>query len=313
MNTDNFLKLYQKKPVIEYPNGVINSVPNPLISCLIITYQHANYIKECLESVLIQQTDFPFEIIIVEDESSDETRTICVEYAKKYPDRIRLFLNSRKNNISINGYPTGRFNMIYGVAMCRGKYIAFCEGDDYWTHPYKLQMQADILNQYKDIIACHHWHKYLINGAINNASTDGYYPYRIASVKEIFENKLRVKSRTIMFRNITDNNFFPDWFYKVAFGDVPLSMLLGQHGKFYFIDKPMAIYRITNKGVSTAGKSKMNTHEWKIKHLENWIKIWQYADEHYEKKYHKEASQTILYFLNEIRKNKEYLQMIKNG
>jgi hypothetical protein len=72
-----------------------------------------------------------------------------------------------------------------------------------------------------------------------------------------------------MVLNIIDNKFFPELFYKVAFGDVPSSILLGQHGDLNFFDEPMAVYRITGKGVSTAGTSESNIHEWRIKHLQN--------------------------------------------
>jgi hypothetical protein len=106
-----------------------------------------------------------------------------------------------------------------------------------------------------------------------------------------------------MLLNIIDDKFFPEWFDKVAFGDVPLSFLLGQHGDFYFIDEPMVVYRITEKGVSTAGKSESDIHEWRIKHFQNWIEIWNYANKHYNYKYNKEASETIQYFSNIIAKN----------
>ena len=107
----------------------------------------------------------------------------------------------------------------------------------------------DILEKYSNIVACHHWHEYKYENGIKGVGTPkhGYYPTTIASVKDIFANRLRVKSRTIMFRNIIGRVFFPDWFMKVAFGDVPLSFLLGQYGNFYFIDEPMAVYRKLNK------------------------------------------------------------------
>jgi len=109
----------------------------PLVSVSVATYQHAPYIRECLDSILNQETNFPFEIIIGEDESVDGTREICIEYAEKFPDKIRLFLRDREISHlkDENGKLIKRLNGIFtfGLMSSRGKYIALCEGDDYWT------------------------------------------------------------------------------------------------------------------------------------------------------------------------------------
>ena len=134
-------------------------INKPLVSVCIQTYQHAGFIAECLDSVLMQHTNFSFEIILGEDESKDDTRKICKEYAEKYPSKIKLFLRSRKDVIYINGKPSGRFNLIENLKSCQGKYIALCEGDDYWVEPLKLQKQVDLLEKNPQLIACHHWQK----------------------------------------------------------------------------------------------------------------------------------------------------------
>ena len=90
---EEFFKKYQKVPVVEYKNKVGK---DPLVSVSVIAYQHEKYIKKCLDGILMQKTDFSFEILIGEDDSSDDTRKICIEYAKEYPTMIRLFLHSRK-------------------------------------------------------------------------------------------------------------------------------------------------------------------------------------------------------------------------
>lgn len=122
----------------------------PLVSISIITYNQAEYISQAIEGALMQKTNFDYEILIGEDDSSDGTREICKKYAAKHPDKIRLFLNKRKNVIYVSGYPTGRRNMINNLKNARGKYIAFCEGDDYWTDSYKLQKQVDFLEANPD-------------------------------------------------------------------------------------------------------------------------------------------------------------------
>jgi glycosyltransferase involved in cell wall biosynthesis len=127
----------------------------PVVSVCIVTYKHAPYIRECIESALNQKTDFPYEICIGEDESPDSTREICQEYAEKYPEKIRLFLHSREDVIYSFGYPTGRFNFLQTIKNCRGKYIAYCEGDDYWQDLEKLQKQVSFMEQHSDYSMCH--------------------------------------------------------------------------------------------------------------------------------------------------------------
>lgn len=143
-----FIKNYQKKPVEERANQASS---HPKVSACVQTYQHAAYIAQCIESLLMQKTDFDIEILIGEDDSSDGTREICEQYADSWPEKIRLFLHSRENNISLNGHPSGRFNFVYNLAQARGEYIAFCEGDDYWTDKHKLQKQVDAFEADKEL------------------------------------------------------------------------------------------------------------------------------------------------------------------
>ncbi|MEM5564597.1 glycosyltransferase [Psychroserpens sp. AS72] len=284
----------------------MNNQSAPLISVSVVTYNHVNYIKQCLEGILMQKTTFPFEIILGEDESTDGTRAICEEYAERFPNIIRLFLRSRKDVIKINGNATGRFNFMENLKACQGKYIATCEGDDYWIDPLKLQKQVDLLESDKDMIACHHWQKIAVeeNGIFIEklSPKDGYHPQSISTVQDIFNNKMRVKMRTLMFKNIIDINFIPDWFSQVAFGDVPISMLLGKHGYFGFIDEKMAVYRQTKKGVSTSGLKELGRKKFNEQHFKNWIQIWDLGNIEYNYQYQSEVDKTIEEFYIRILK-----------
>ncbi len=115
----------------------------PLVSICSITYNHAPYIRQCLDGFLMQQTNFPIEIIINDDCSTDGTTEIVREYAEKYPDMIFPIFHEE------NQYQKGVRGMFqrFVFPKARGKYIAICEGDDYWTDPLKLQKQVDILEQ----------------------------------------------------------------------------------------------------------------------------------------------------------------------
>ena len=119
----------------------------PLVSIKMPTYNHESHISQAIEGILMQETNFPIELIIGEDCSTDKTREIVLDYQRKRPDIIRVVawdknVGSRKNGRIING-------------MLRGKYLAICEGDDYWIHPKKLQMQVDIMEADSEVGLVH--------------------------------------------------------------------------------------------------------------------------------------------------------------
>ena len=281
----------------------------PLVSVLIGTYQHAEFIRECIESVLGQKTNFPFEIIIGEDESTDGTREICLEYKKKYPEKIQLFLRSRKDVIFIDGNPTGRFNFIENLKAAKGKYTALLDGDDFWTDPHKLQRQFEILETHPECIACHHWHKLSIRNAEGkfelqeaaHRENHGYLNQEISPVNEIFKFRMRTQTRTLMFRNIFTQEKFPAWFSKVRFGDLSLALILGKYGKFYFIDEELAAYRVTGKGVSTL----FNNEKGYISGNKSWLEIWACALEYHEYNFIDDALVGMNVFLTRIRNHTE--------
>jgi glycosyltransferase involved in cell wall biosynthesis len=114
----------------------------PLVSVSMITYNHERYIARAIEGVLQQKTNFPFELVIGEDCSTDKTRGVVLDYAKRFPDVIRVVISDQNVGMKENGLRTLR--------ACRGRYVAFCEGDDYWHNPEKLQKQADYLEANPD-------------------------------------------------------------------------------------------------------------------------------------------------------------------
>jgi len=245
------LSKYQKVPVEEHPN---DTTDKPTVSVCVQTYNHVNFIKQNLEGILMQKTDFHFEILLGEDESADGTREICKEYAVKYPEKIRLFLHSRENNIKINGTPTGRFNLFYNLSHSMGKYIALCEGDDYWTDPYKLQKQVDFLEGNEEYVMCGHDAKVVDEGGclIRESKLPAEFK-RDCSADEL-KRSFWVLTLSMCFRNVIKE--FPAEINKVANGDTFLISLLGQHGKYKYMPeiKP-AVYRSHEGGVwSNASK-----------------------------------------------------------
>ena len=122
------------------------SCENPTVSVHMITYNHEKFIAQAIESVLMQETDFPVELIIGEDCSSDSTRRIVEEYVRKYPNVIKAFLHEQNVGMANNSDAVGN--------ACRGQYKAFLEGDDYWTHPKKLQKQVQLMEANPHYLMC---------------------------------------------------------------------------------------------------------------------------------------------------------------
>ena len=227
----------------------------PIVSVHLITYQHVNYISQCLENILRQKTSFPFEIIIGEDESNDGTRDICVAYADKYPGRIKLFLRTRGQTVIPR--PDGGYIYLNGkltLRACRGKYIALCEGDDYWTDPLKLQKQVDFLEQHPDVAACAHNHDILTmhpDGSSFMEKPLRRIVSRSYSTAEIIANGMFIKTASLVFRRTLIDEIFEDIEYHLNFrvGDYPLLFLLSTKGPIHVLKESMSVYR---KNLSSA-------------------------------------------------------------
>lgn len=210
------------------------------VSVSLITFNHAPYISQAIEGALMQRTNFPFEIVIGEDMSTDGTREIVKGYQARFPERIRLLLHNRTNISSANGKPTGNWNFANNVKNCRGLYIALLDGDDYWTSPHKLQKQADFLDQNPDCALCYHNVQILDE---NNPTQTELHERKLG--KKTLTNLLRgnfMLTCSVMFRAGLFSDF-PDWFYQSPLGDWPLHILSAQHGDIGYIHEVLGVYR----------------------------------------------------------------------
>lgn len=243
MDITQFKKTYKHKKVVENKNKVAE---NPLVTVCIQTYQHVDYIKECLDGILNQKTNFDFEILLGEDASTDGTREICIDYAERYPEKIRLFLHHRENNISVGGKPSGRFNFLYNLYTAQGKYIALCEGDDYWTDPLKLQKQVDFLEENEEhaIVStnCH----FLLNNKLEKSHS------KYEGLENIIPNDLVdsffIHTNSIVFKKEFLTNELIQSMQNVPFGDYPLVFYLTLYGKHHKMKDYTGVYR-KNGGV----------------------------------------------------------------
>jgi len=233
--------------VKQYPNQVTKK---PMVSVFVLTYKHEIFIRQCLDGILMQKTNFQFEILLGEDDSPDKTREICIEYANKYPNTIRLFLHDRTNVIHIGGIPTGRYNFLYNLKQAKGKYIALCEGDDYWIDPLKLQKQVEFLERNKDYNLSVGRYK-----IYNQKTKELSLPDEMVNPNKkhtyLLKDYLKAKfSQTSTF--VMRNNFtLPDWFSEVYLGDQSLVVISVRENKIHYDSRFLSVYRTHPNSVSS--------------------------------------------------------------
>jgi len=224
-----------------------------LVSVCMITYNHEQYIREAIEGVLMQKTNFPVELIIGEDCSTDNTRVICLKYYQRYPEIIRLQLPD-KNKGSMK-------NFIENMQAANGKYIALCEGDDYWTDPYKLQKQVDFLEVNEDYgMCCSNY--YVLK---NNICTDyfnfygedffkQYGLYRNTKIQDIsLELLLKhnfIGTLTVMFRKKLIEVKYLSIEMQYKMGDYPLWLEFARKMKIAKLPDYTAVYRFLEESAS---------------------------------------------------------------
>jgi glycosyltransferase involved in cell wall biosynthesis len=220
---------------------------HPLVSVYMLTYNHEKYIAQAIEGVMMQQTDFSVELVIGEDCSKDRTRRICREYKAKYPDRIKLLLPERNIGIDRNGTDT--------MNACTGKYVAICEGDDYWTDPNKLQRQVDFLEANPQYTMCVHQCQSIYEYIDREPELFTRKPKDTFTLNDIFEGcpfhmaTVAVRSEYPKMDGGIPNN--------IVSGDRCLYMLCAAHGPIKFLPETMSVYRINRTGISSRVTAKL--------------------------------------------------------
>jgi glycosyltransferase involved in cell wall biosynthesis len=219
-----------------------NNQPASMVSVCMITYNHEDYIRDAIDGVLMQKTNFPIKLIIGEDYSTDKTLIICKEYQQKYPEIIELLPST--GNIGMMP------NFIRTINACTGKYIALCEGDDYWTDPLKLQKQVDFLEENEEYSICAHQ----VNVLNDDNSQENYYrKYKIdvteePTLEDLSKQNLLSTTSVVFRKNIEVLNAFNN-LNNIKIGDYVLHLLNACHGNIKIIPETMAHYRIHNNGV----------------------------------------------------------------
>lgn len=234
---------------------MMNTIPT--VSILVITYNQEAYIGKALDSLLMQECPFDYEILVGEDCSTDGTRNICLEYAKNNPDKIRLFLNE-KNKGLINNY----FDLL---EQAKGKYLADCGGDDYWLTKDKLRRQVKLLEQHPEVgLIYGNWQVFRqkdhsLDTNKSGRSEDWFEPeyYGINAVRDYLNESdfPRVVLSASCFRtnwtmDIIKNNQELFRGEKVVCEDLPITLGLLIKGPFYMMKEELMVYRVLEQSVT---------------------------------------------------------------
>ena len=231
---------------------------HPVVSVHMITYNHEPYIRRAIEGVMMQNTDFEFELVIGEDCSKDKTREICFELQKKYPDKIRVLW--WHENVSKFGGNARRV-----TARCRGEFIALCEGDDYWIDPFKLQKQVHVMRQFPSVTMSFTGSQIytVVDGQMQHWECDAYCPGIINGRQFAYFNIFGkdyirgtgaegfVMTATVMYRAkslLKESAQYGGSRWRLTVGDTQMSILGGLSGDIYYLNDITSVYRRTPTG-----------------------------------------------------------------
>ncbi len=207
----------------------------PLVSVFMTTFNHARWIRQAIEGVLCQKTDFEYELVIGDDASTDGTFEICREYQRRYPDRVRVLWSPE------NQYATGG-NERRIRHRCRGTYLASCEGDDYWTDPNKLQQQMDLIRRHGAVgcVAFNHWERPDGSKTLHGGKVVPFVDWRTLC-RQYYHTSTFVYRRDLFGR-------YPEmrrWY------DSSVLFVMAATGRVCLLPKSVSVYRMTGEGTWT--------------------------------------------------------------
>ena len=227
------------------------AIDHPKVSILVTTYNQEHLISQAVNSILSQEVNFAYEIVIGEDASTDGTREIVVELGKQHPDKIRVLLrNPEEANRDRHIGLAGKINYLTALRECRGEYIAILDGDDYFTSTHKLQRQVDFLDTHPECVICFHNVAAIYgDGATGPETLCPPDRKKITDIEELLWGNF-IPACSIMYRREPLLEI-PDWFLTAKMGDWPLNILKAQHGKIGYLDEVMSAYRVHAAGIWT--------------------------------------------------------------
>jgi glycosyltransferase involved in cell wall biosynthesis len=219
------------------------------VSVCIFTYNYEKYLAQAIDSVLMQVTAFPVEIVIGDDCSTDGTRGIAQQYKDRFPDKITLSFNE----VNIGGTR----NWIRTMNRCKGKYLAFLDGDDYFTHPLKLQKQFDALEANPDFVLCFHGVEEKYDDIVGHDKVV-IFEKEVYELRDFLSTGWFIRTASTFFRNGLASAAPPEWVYRFPYRyDTILHVFLCMQGKALFLPDVMSVWRKHSKGMSKAMHDKV--------------------------------------------------------
>lgn len=229
-----------------------NSDSNIMVSVNCVTFNHKNYIRQALDSFLMQKTNFEFEILVHDDASTDGTGDILREYEKRYPGKVLPLIQTE------NQYSQGIDNIsgAFNFPRARGKYIFMCDGDDYWVSPDKMQKQVDYMEAHPECTLCIHSAQIdLVGKAVTEGEMRPYCGNKVLSPEDIVDKSSGYAMSSMAFPSRIVKEL-PDYYVECPVGDTPIQMIAASEGYGYYFDEPMSAYRVGVAGSWTVeGKS----------------------------------------------------------
>jgi glycosyltransferase involved in cell wall biosynthesis len=216
-----------------------------MVSICCIAYNQEKFIADAIEGFLMQEVNFKYEILIHDDASQDGTADIIRSYEQKYPDLIKPIYQT------VNQYSKGiKVSSAFNRPRAKGKYVAFCEGDDYWTDPRKLQIQFDCLENNPDVVCCYHGDYVLKDNILNKESRIAPEYRRSYTSYEMMTAQVHISTLTIFYRNLDIFKDYPHEAHFIKNGDTFLFSIMGQYGSgMYLPNIEPAIYRVHEGGI----------------------------------------------------------------
>jgi len=267
----------------------IKTMTDIMVSICCTAYNHENYIEDAIESFLMQKTNFPVEIIIHDDASTDKTVEIINLYQSKYPDIIKPVFQLE------NQYSKGiKILSTYIWPKARGKYIALCEGDDYWIDPHKLQKQVDYMEKDNECRLCFHSTKVVLDNKVETGILIKPHNENIIfTSEEIINMSGYFHTSSLMFQK-KDVESLPDFYLRASVGDYPLALFLTSKGYAYYINEILSAYRTMVPGSWTTRTIVNGNIGSRIKNYQDVISILEGFNKYSDKKYEKYIDKVIL-------------------
>lgn len=207
-----------------------------MVSVVMITFNQSHYIEKAIKGVISQKAAFPIQLVICDDASSDDTPEIIERWQESYPGIIEFRRNPA--NLGLAG------NYLQALSMCKGKYVAMCDGDDYWFCPTKLQRQVDYMESHPECtLTYHRVLNYYEDTGEKRLSNGGGVTRQSVTAAQLAKHNT-ITNMSVMYRaGLVDLTNLPDWMRHVRLIDYPLHLMYASKGTVHYMPKPMGVYR----------------------------------------------------------------------